>query len=640
MKQSCTSTFRRSAAVGAALAVVTASSAFGIGATAATAATGAEGAPSTTTVTTGTTGTTGTTETGPGGTSAGPTTTPVDHAVAVPTVAPAAPAEATPGAAPTAPAAPAAPTDGTDAAQPAAPAVTPAPAPEAAPAAPAAAAPEDGSDLAFTEPSTEDEPLALTATAGTPFSHTFRTTGGNGTVGYAIRKAPSADWTVNVETGVLSATPTVVGTYEFQVVALSGSTQITEYVEVTVSPGAPVGVTYAVSTADHSGMWQVETDGTIWEHAIGQGRVRIVDSIPVADGATLQLAGLAVDTWGNRTTLGDDYPRSTATSSAASDRVVWDDRWSVNTVTFSGPGARTVTVAEGGVATSFTAVVPSASFGFTEQSSAKAPIALAATAGERFSHTFSVTDAPVPEAVRYELRGVRDGGSDHTSAPDGLDVTIDPESGVLSGTATAARSFPFQVVAVSGGQESVAHVELTVAPGAVARIASSVTFEDDLVVGGRQDRWTVDGDVITYHPIEGEPRRVEAIPARQGESAMMRHEPFDAYGNLAWTDTEFRFASDVASDRIDYDAESVSTWVTFVHASPHTVTVTYGDVTSDIRFEVAPAAASTAGLTTPTAPSGSLAYTGTDQSGPLTWALGLLTAGAGLLVHRLRRRRA
>ncbi|MBT1584216.1 hypothetical protein KK099_08590, partial [Curtobacterium flaccumfaciens pv. flaccumfaciens] len=103
-----------------------------------------------------------------------------------------------------------------------------------------AAAPGDGSDLAFTEPSTQAAPIALTATVGTPFSHTFTTTGGNGTVGYAIQDAPSADYTVNVETGVLSGTPTTAGTFDFEVVALSGSTQVTEYVRLTVSPSPVV----------------------------------------------------------------------------------------------------------------------------------------------------------------------------------------------------------------------------------------------------------------------------------------------------------------------------------------------------------------------------------------------------------------
>jgi len=112
----------------------------------------------------------------------------------------------------------------------------------------------------------------------------------------------------------------------------------------------------------------------------------------------------------------------------------------------------------------------------------------------------------------------------------------------------------------------------------------------------------------------------------------------DAEGQPVGDHTDLTFTSDVASDRIEYDPEAVATWVTFEHASPHTVTVASGDVTSTIRFEVQPTATTTVTTThTPTA-SGTLAYTGADESGPLAWALGLLASGAGLLVWRLRRR--
>jgi hypothetical protein len=323
MNQPCTSTTRRVAAIGAAVAIVTASSAFGIGAATAVAA---ESTAASSTATPGTPAapaapvTTVDTDEQPGGPSTDPTPAPVPETAAPEPTAPATPA---------APAAPAAPADE-----------------------PTAAA-EDGSDLAFTEPSTADDPIELTATSGTPFTHRFRTTGGDGTVGYAIQDAPSSDYWVNVGTGVLSGEPKEAGTFRFQVVALSGSTEIRQYVELTVAPGAPVGVTFSVATPHYDGMWQVETDGTIWEQAAGQGRVRIVPSIPVAEGTPLKLAGLAVDAYGNRTTPGEAYPRSTVTSTDDSDAAVWNDGDSSNTVTFGGTGTRTVTVSEGGVSTSF-----------------------------------------------------------------------------------------------------------------------------------------------------------------------------------------------------------------------------------------------------------------------------------------------
>ncbi|MBF4605400.1 hypothetical protein [Curtobacterium sp. VKM Ac-2884] len=501
MNQPCTSTTRRVAVIGAAVAIVAASSAFGIGGTTAVAAEEPTTSGTTTAVA-----------------AAEPTTS---------TATPAAPA-ATDGPAPTD--APDGQPGGTT------PDPTPAPAdesetPRPAASAPAPAATDDGSDLAFTEPSTQDAPLALTATAGTPFSHTFATTGGNGTVGYAIQDAPSKDYSVNVETGVLSGTPKQAGTFDFEVVALSGSTQITEYVELTVSPGDPVGVTFGVDIPDSDVSWQVDADGTIREYTPGGTGETVVSEVPATVGSSMTLAGLAVDALGNRTTPGDEYPRSTVTSTTASDGVVWDPKWSANTVTFSEPGTRTLTVSEGGVSTSF---------------------------------TVRVSEAPAPVA--------------------GIAV------GVLPADETSG------------------------------------------------DRWGVEGDVITYYPADGDAQRVDAIPARQGDRVQIRALAVDADGQPVGDHTDLTFTSDVASDRIEYDPEAAATWVTFEHASPHTVTVASGDVTSTIRFEVQPTATTTVTTThTPTA-SGTLAYTGADEAGPLAWALGLLASGAGLLVWRLRRR--
>lgn len=227
----------------------------------------------------------------------------------------------------------------------------------------------------------------------------------------------------------------------------------------------------------------------------------------------MTLAGLAVDALGNRTTPGDEYPRSTVTSTTASDGVVWDPDWSANTVTFSEPGTRTLTVSEGGVSTSF---------------------------------TVRVSEAPAPVA--------------------GITIGVLPADGT------------------SG------------------------------------DRWGVEGDVITYYPADGDAQQVDAIPARQGARVQIRALAVDADGQPVGDHTDLAFTSDVASDRIEYDPDAAATWVTFEHASPHTITVASGDVTSTIRFEVQPTATTTVTTThTPTA-SGTLAYTGADESGPLAWA--------------------
>lgn len=566
MKQSCTSTFRRSAAVGAAVAIVAASSAFGIGATAAVAAPTTTDATTAATSTTtagasaATTPTTGSTEGTP--TPAEGTPTPVE----TPTTGAASdgtsttPAgSGTPGAAATDPAAtePAStdPATETAAAGPSAetPAATPAPTPTAAPtgdAKPTAdqPAPAASTPVTWADASSRDEPIVLTATAGTPFSHTFTAQGGDGPLEYLFNPLgfdPSNDvngWTWNEKTGVLSATPksTFDGPVMFEVTATDLHQSAVQYVEIDLRPGAPVGVTFSVSGADSAVGWQVDADGTIRQWTPGGTGQTVVSEVPATVGSSLTLAGLAVDALGNRTTPGEEYPRSTVTSTIASDTVAWNAARSSNAVSFSEAGTRTLTVSEGGVSTSF---------------------------------TVRVTDAPAP------------------------------------------------------------------APAPVAGIAIGVLPDAGSANAG--DSWGVDGDVITQHSSTHGSHRVDAIPVGQGERMQIRALAVDAEGQPVGEHTDLSITSDVASDRIEYDPETAATWVTFEHASRHTITVSYGDVTSTIRFEVEPAKATTVVSTTHTpSASGTLAYTGADETGPLAWALGLLAAGGGMLVHRLRRRRS
>ncbi|WIE73577.1 hypothetical protein [Curtobacterium sp. MCJR17_020] len=612
MSQPCTSTTRRVAAIGAAVAIVAASSALGIGATTAVAA-------------------------------EGPTATSTATPAATSAATPAATSAATP-AASASPETPV-PTD-TPEEQPGGmtPDPTPAPADESETPLPAAPAADDGSDLAFTEPSTADSPLALTATAGTPFSHTFETTGGNGTVGYAIQDAPSAAYSVNVETGVLSGTPTEAGTFDFEVVALSGSTQITEYVELTVSPGAPVGVTFGVATPDHDGLWQVDADGTIWEQAAGQGRVRIVPDIPVAEDTPLTLAGLAVDAYGNRTTPGgdDDYPRSTVTSTDDSDVATWNDGDSSTTVTFGGIGTRTVTVSEGGVSTAFDVVVgvegtgePAApdTITFDEQSTPESPIRIETIAGEQVERTFTATGSS--SELHYVLLTGATAfpvpGNEAPIAPLGL--SVGDTSGVLSGAPTVAGEYDFQVMAMNGSRAATQYVHLSIRPAA--------TEELSLLVGtiGSPRGWLRDGQGLREIFAEsGESIPFDAVPVAQGATMAIRVTALDAFGNSTQESDGAQpvVTSTVSSDEVSLPHGPWEPRVAFPHASPHTITVALGDVSTSFDVDVQPAA----GTSTPTAGTGTLAFTGAETSGPLAWALGLLAAGGGLLVHRLRRRRA
>lgn len=385
------------------------------------------------------------------------------------------------------------------------------PTPSASPAAKAsdsatpAAAPGDGSDLAFTEPSTQAAPLALTATVGTPFSHTFTTTGGDGTVAYAIQDAPSADYTVNVETGELSGTPTTAGTFDFEVVALSGSTQVTEYVRLTVSPSPVV---------------------------------------------------------------------------------------------------------------------------FTEPSTKAEPLALTATAGATFTHTFRTTGGT--GSLAY---AIQDAAS--------TDLTVNVETGVLTSTVTTAGTYDFEVVALRGTATATEYVRLTVLPAAPVGVLAIV----DTGTPGATVWSVAPGGVISAFSGGGEPLgTVSSIPVQQGGSLEVSGLAVDRFGNPtapASVSTGFgaTVTSSVASDQVVTDPRGDASKVTFPHASDHRLTITQGGASTTFVVAVRPVA--TAAVATTTGGTGStLAYTGADETTPLAWALGLLAAGGGILVHRLRRRRA
>ncbi|WP_022903259.1 hypothetical protein [Curtobacterium sp. B8] len=231
--------------------------------------------------------------------------------------------------------------------------------------------------------------------------------------------------------------------------------------------------------------------------------------------------------------------------------------------------------------------------------------------------------------LRYTLRSPE--GTPY-NAPDGLEVRIDPRSGTLTGSATLARTFHLSVVATGGGVEAVLPVELAVAPAAFDHFTASVRMAD---AGERTDTWTVEGDTVTHFRSDPAGDRVDVVPARQGDRMVVFAIPEDRFGNTPTRPVDHTITSDVASDRFGVEQSSGGTTVTFTHASRHVVTIRYEGGSLAVPFEVSPVA----GPATGHAATGTLAYTGSDSSGPLAWALGLLAAGGGLLVHRLRRRR-
>ncbi|MFA0850683.1 putative Ig domain-containing protein [Curtobacterium sp. WHRI 8282] len=622
MKQSCTSTFRRSAAVGAAVAIVAASSAFGIGATAAVADT-ADAATSSTTEVTPTAQ--------PGGTT--------DPAAPVASPAPDAPDGA---AVPGTPAADPAPTPSPDPAGPVDPIPAHTPTPTPAPAAPAGTESTTAASVPVTwsESSSPEDRIVLHATAGEPFSHTFVANGGDRPLEYLFNPhttPPGLHW--DEKTGVLSGTLTnPADSFDIDVAATDQYQSATQYVRVEIQPGAAahIGAQVYSNAEGRNPSWSVAggPDGGI--APIGGGG--LIDAVPVGRGGSLWVSAVVTDRIGTPLNGTEMPSESTLTSDDPDDVLRYDDESNTWKATFDGTGPRQLTLRSEGLSLSIPVDVADTPLAFTEQSSSDAPLDLTATSGTPFSHRFSVQGATGP--VEYSLAG-SDGGD---VIGDGdffrSEFSIDPATGVLSGTPRPATQYDFEVIARSGSETATAHVTLTVEPGAPVGVLASVYH------GAEGPEWEVapDGSVTEY-TIDAagsvQTKSVDSVPADQGIPLFVKAVAVDANGNRTTTPGSPHpvVTSDVSTDRITWVAEAESNQVDFPHASIHTLTVSNGGVTTSFRVDVR-AHADAAGSSTTRPASGTLAYTGADESGPLAWALGLLAAGGGLLVHRLRRRRA
>ncbi|WFR65879.1 hypothetical protein P9139_12015 [Curtobacterium flaccumfaciens] len=189
--------------------------------------------------------------------------------------------------------------------------------------------------------------------------------------------------------------------------------------------------------------------------------------------------------------------------------------------------------------------------------------------------------------------------------------------------------------------------------------------KDALLAGTATSAWIIhpNGDVYTEDLLgDDEPVKGGQVTVAQGGTLLVGGSKVDRFGNTIFpdfdedTDEPIVFTptvtSDVASDVIEPDSdlgELGVVSVTFPHASTHTLTVSGAGLPStsfavDVRPTAVPA------VVTPVEPAavavhhtgaGRLAYTGTDATGALPWALGLVLAGVGLIGARtLRRRRA
>lgn len=286
-----------------------------------------------------------------------------------------------------------------------------------------------------------------------------------------------------------------------------------------------------------------------------------------------------------------------------------------------------------------------------------------ATAGEAFTHTFRALSTPAPT---LSITWFDDEDDEPTTAPAG--VRFNPETGVLSGTLTdAEKYYSFDVTATtkatSGTVTNDLYGQISVEAAAPAGIEVLSIDKDALLAGTATSAWIIhpNGDVYTQDILgDADPVKGGHVSVAQGGTLLVGGSKVDRFGNTIYPDIDDEtdepvfftptVTSDVASDVIASDSDLGEVGyvsVTFPHASTHTLTVSGAGVPStSFAVDVRPAAVPT--VVTPVKPAavavhhtgaGRLAYTGTDATSALPWALGLVLAGAGLIGARTLRRR-
>ena len=326
---------------------------------------------------------------------------------------------------------------------------------------------------------------------------------------------------------------------------------------------------------------------------------------------------------------------------------------------------------------------------FADATTADAPLALSGTAGTAFSRAFAVTGTK-PDDVTYavtwsdpELADPEDPtDTPDLQLPDG--ITLDATTGVLSGTTDSSGYYDFAITATSQGVSATQYVELTVeaaAPFGVQVFAIDKADFKNYAQGdadGTYTSWIIDTDgsvltdVTTISSTDDGGTYDDVVTpggtvtVKQGGTLIVNGGVVDRFGNQI-TDDEgngapIAITSDVASDVVALDpdlGEFISGFynVTFPHASTHRLTVSSDDFSTAFDVSVVPTAVTPPAAVTPVAPVAQpigtvpapvattakvhrLAYTGTDATSALPWALAMLLAGAGLVGVRTLRRRA
>lgn len=318
-----------------------------------------------------------------------------------------------------------------------------------------------------------------------------------------------------------------------------------------------------------------------------------------------------------------------------------------------------ITDADGNKAIGTTkAVTEDVAFG-GDETTADTPLALSVVAGQKLSQVFAVTagSGTVTYSVGYSNPESADptdpDDAPETYLPDG--VVLNEATGELYGTPFFAGVYDFTVVASNGSSTATEYVEVTVEAGkAVGVMASAAdrSSEDLFGPGVESNFWIIDydGTITQFHQpadFEQDPTSdtVGSVTVDQGKSLWVDGSPVDEYGNSTIDPDADEYpvptiTSDHATDQIAYDADEFSTKVTFPHASTHVLTVAEDGLSVSFPVTVNPTVVTApVAAVTPTTTKGQLAYTGSDTTDAMPWALAMLAAGAGLVGLRALRRR-
>jgi len=304
----------------------------------------------------------------------------------------------------------------------------------------------------------------------------------------------------------------------------------------------------------------------------------------------------------------------------------------------------------------------------TAGASRKSPLVLTSTAGDSFSHTFRAQGFPEP---KYSLSWFSQDDADFADEYPGesdpeeqlpYELSFDASTGELSGTATLAENSEFAVTATSGTESVTQYVSMTVEAAAPVGVMVYTTdraglFDESDDDDTERTSWIIEPDGSVY-TIGEEDFTVGGRPTvKQGGTLVIQGGAVDRFGNpIGGYDDETPempvVTSDVASDVIAPDPDLGDFGlvdVTFPHASIHNLTVASGSFSTSFAVEVqptvtgivapVPAPPAAAAPVAPVNTGGQLAYTGSDTTDALPWALGLLVAGAGLIGARFARRR-